>query len=531
MRFQTSKNGTELLAKTIQTYQKTSGTVAAGHQKTAEAGAEMFKQGGNAFDAALAAMLASCIAEPTTTTAGGGGFLLAHTSAGDSTLFDFFTQTPSSKKHVTHPDFFPVSINFGATNQTFHVGMGSIAVPGFVAGILRVHQRLGKLPLSVIAAPAIEFARKGIEITPYQYSAFEMLSPITLLTDVGKNIYLSNGQLLAAGSTFQLPQYADFLELLIKEGSRPFYEGDIAQFIAKTSQEKGGYLSLNDFKNYQVIERKPLTYRFNKNVLLTNPPPCSGGILIAFTLALLQQKNTPIPPFGTAEHVALLANLLANTIHARKNELDKHIYENDYAKQFLSDKFLANYQNNNPFKRGCTTHISAMDEHGNAAGVTTSHGEGCGVYMPHTQVMLNNMLGEEDLNPNGFHTWAENVRLSSMMSPSIVLNEQNRPVIVTGTGGANRIRTAIFQVLHNLIHHRMTIKDAVNAPRMHWENNQLFLEPNFVKEAYELSHLGKLTTWEEPSMFFGGAHSVALNREGRTGGVGDSRRDGVAITV
>src|SRR3712207_3724217 len=142
----------------------TRGAIAAGHPKTAEAGAEMFRLGGNVFDAVVAAVMASFVAEPTLTSPAGGGFLLAHTQADRNILFDFFTQTPRHKKAISTIDFYPVDVNFGSVTQEFHIGLGSMAVPGAIGGLFHVHQRLGRLPLGVVAEPAIHYAKAGIEI-------------------------------------------------------------------------------------------------------------------------------------------------------------------------------------------------------------------------------------------------------------------------------------------------------------------------------------------------------------------------------
>src|SRR4028119_833471 len=148
--------------------QKTHGVIAAGHQKTAEAGIEMLHLGGNAFDAAAAAILASFVTEPMLTSAAGGGFLLAHTQNQQNILFDFFTQTPRQKKNHEHLDFSPVELNFGGALQTFHIGLGSMAVPGNLQGVFHVHRKLGRLPFPVVASPAIHYAKNGVELNEYQ---------------------------------------------------------------------------------------------------------------------------------------------------------------------------------------------------------------------------------------------------------------------------------------------------------------------------------------------------------------------------
>ncbi|PSN12684.1 gamma-glutamyltransferase, partial [filamentous cyanobacterium CCP5] len=178
-------------------------------------------------------------------------------------------------------------------------------------------------------------------------------------------------------------------------------------------------------------------------------------------------------------------------------------------------------------KWGSTTHISVIDEEGNAASITSSNGEGSAYVIPGTQIMVNNMLGEEDLNPNGFHTWSPGQRMSSMMAPTILL-EHNRPRLVLGSGGSNRIRTAILQVISNVIDFGMDLSEAVNCPRIHWERGVLHLEPGYDRSV--LPSLPPETDdwiwWQQPNMFFGGVHAVAVDESGRIDGAGDQRRGG-----
>lgn len=511
---------------------KKQGIIAAGHPATTQAGRDILDIGGNAFDAALAAMLASCVAEVCTTSAGGGGFLLGYSEKSKrSRLFDFFSQTPRQKRNTKQLDFFPVQLQLGAAAQTFHIGMASVAIPGFIKGWLHIHKRLGSLPISEITVPAKKLAREGIIVSPYQASSFKMLAPIYTYETTGQEIFCKKGttQLIESGARYKMEQFADALEWMEREGERPFYEGEIAQQIVKDCQERGGHLSMADFKHFEVIERNPLTFQYRDHQILTNPPPCSGGLLIAFALSLLKDYNFDSKDFNTKEHLELLAEVMRQTNVARKEKLDAFIYDELLSQQFLAPEFIESYQKKLPPKRGCTTHISVLDAEGNAASVTTSMGEGCGYWIPGTQIMLNNMLGEEDLNPNGFHTWKENSRLSSMMSPTITLDADQQVSIVTGTGGANRIRTAIFQVLHNIIDLNMSVQEAVRVPRVHFEHDQLFLEPGFIEEIYKIKQFGEVTSWEEVHHFFGGAHSIYRNKAGVLSGAGDPRRDGVAI--
>jgi len=509
--------------------QPTRGVVAAGNQKTAAAGLEMLQLGGNAFDAAVAAILASFVTESTLTSAAGGGFLLAHTQANENILFDFFSQTPHSKQ-AANLNFYPVEINFGDAVQEFHIGLGSMAAPGNIGGVFHVHNKLGRLPFHVVAEPAIHYASKGVEIQDFQHYSATILAPIINASPEMRRIYAPNGQMLKPGETLFMPDFADTLAYLIKRGVQEFYQGEIAHQLVRDCQEYGGYLSLKDLTNYQVIERKPLIVDYKNNIFLTNPSPSSGGILIAFALELLAKVDFTNIEFGSIKHLQILKEVMQLTNVARKDRYNTNIYQQDIEQSFLSTEHIELYQQQltkSVNKWGSTTHISVVDAEGNAASTTTSHGEGCGYVIPGTGIMMNNMLGEEDLNPYGFHQWQENVRISSMMSPTIVL-KNNQPEIVLGSGGSNRIRTAILQVISNIIDFKMPVDRAVNSPRIHWENDVLNVEPGFDVETEMLS--SRTILWNQQNMFFGGVHT-AMESQGIITGAGDRRRNGAIASL
>jgi len=511
------------------------GVVAAGHALTAEAGAEILRQGGNAFDAAIASVMTAWVTESVLSSAGGGGFLLAHTAGGQNCLFDFFTQTPGSRQLSQPPDFYPINANFGDTVQEFHIGLGAIAVPGAIAGLLHVHQRLGRLPLAVIAEPAIHHAKQGVTVNPFIAYVFQVLEPILTATPATKDLYTQNGQLLTAGDVIKMPDLAATLTQLVEQGLGTFYEGAIAQRIAQDCQAAGGYITLKDMQQYRVIERKPLTLQYRDATFLTNPPPSSGGTLIGFALKLLEQVDLPEVASGSMAHLRYLAQAMALTNEARRDGYDRRLYEENVAESFLADSHLQSYQNRMQQavnKLGSTTQVSVIDGEGNAASVTTSNGEGSSYIIPGTAIMLNNMLGEEDLHPQGFHQWATDQRISSMMAPTIIL-KNGKPELVLGSGGSNRIRTAILQIISNVLDFGMPLSEAITAPRIHWERGVLHCEPGYGIAALQQAQpegTTEIVPWQQQNMFFGGVHAVAVDEQGELHGAGDDRRGGaVAI--
>lgn len=511
--------------------QRNHGVIAAGHQKTAEAGVEMLRLGGNAFDAAVAAILTSFVAEPALTSPAGGGFLLAHTQDNQNTLFDFFTQTPCQKKNEDDINFYPVEVDFGDAVQEFHVGLGSMAVPGNIGGVFHVHKKLGRLPFKVVAEPAIHYGRTGVELDDYQYYCLLILKQIMTASKEMHQVFMQSGELIQPGETLVMQHLADTLAYLAEQGPNEFYEGEIAQQLIQDCQDYGGHLTLEDLRQYRVIERKPLFVNYRDNTFLTNPPPSSGGALIAFALELLSKADLANISFGSANHLQILASVMRLTNEARRDGYDANIYQANVAEEFLSPQHFAKYERKLAEvvnKWGSTTHISVIDSEGNAASATTSNGEGSGYVIPGTGIMVNNMLGEEDLNPSGFHQWLGNRRISSMMAPTMVLKNK-QPEIVLGSGGSNRIRTAILQVISNIIDFKMPVDVAVNSPRVHWENDIFHLEPGFSAAEIQQTVLprnNRLVEWKQKNTFFGGVHTVMENAAGLIEGAGDRRRNG-----
>ena len=502
------------------------GVIAAGDRLTAEAGAEVLRAGGNAFDAAVAACFAAPMAEPALTSAGGGGFLLAVSPGEYPVLYDFFVDVPP--KRVENPDFYPIEVDFGDTKQIFHIGAGSVAVPGFVAGLLRVHSERGKLPLREVLRPAIEYAKNGVKLSKLQASFVKLLEPIFTATEETKEIYAPNGKLIDEKTLFKNPNYADFLELLSEEGQWVFYEGEIADRIEEISVKRNGLIRKEDLERYKTIERKPIKVPFKEFTVFTNPPPSSGGILIGFTIELLSEVE--LKEWGSILHAGALIEAMRTTGKFRNDFINRNIHSEELEKLLADTDILSSYKTLFKSKLnlwGNTTHISVFDSEGNGVSVTTTNGEGSGVVIPGTGVMLNNMLGEEDLNPLGFFRWPPYVRLPSMMSPTAVFKGE-KPLLLLGSAGSNRIRSAIVQTVLNSLVFKMGPEESVGAPRLHYENGKVFLEPGFPEETVsEIKRHYRTTLFREKSLFFGGVQLVTSDFKG----AGDPRRGGAVVVV
>ncbi len=514
---------------------KTKGVVAAGHPVTAAAAEEILQDGGNAFDAIVAAHFAACVAEPVLASLAGGGYLLGQKADRPPVVYDFFAQTPGSKQTVKPLDFHPIYADFGSVRQEFHVGLGSMAVPGSVKGMFAIHRDCCSLPMARLVEPAVIAANEGVTLNNLQALLFYVVRPIYAVTQAATENYSPRGEcnrLVEEGDLLLQPDLAAALEALSREGDRLFYEGEMAAGMVNLCQQGGGYLSHADLLQYEVMQREPLRMRYRDAVLHTNPPPSSGGILIAFALAMLDQVPLGDIDYGSFDHLQLLAAVMEHTNTARLDYLAKQ--EEGEATHLLDPSYLAKYRAQVVGRARClrgTSHISVIDAAGNIAAMTVSNGEGCGHLLPGSGIMLNNILGEEDLNPKGFHNWQPNQRMTSMMSPTL-LQLGNGKSVALGSGGSNRIRTAILQVVLNLVDFDMTPQQAVEAARIHFENGHLNIEPGFSSDTIAAlkEEFPDHECWAALNLFFGGVHT-AEQASDKFYGVGDPRRGGVGLVV
>jgi gamma-glutamyltranspeptidase / glutathione hydrolase len=483
------------------------GVVAAGHPLTAQAGADVLRAGGNAVDAALAAMLTSFVAEPLLTGLGAGGYMLVAAPGQADVLLDFFVAAPSEGERAP---LVPVDVSFGDAVQVFNVGAASCGVYGSPAGVHAAHARYGTFPLAELAAPAVALARAGVEVNAQQGYLFEILSPITEHTAESRALFMPDGRPRAIGEVHRDPVLADALEQLAAEGPAPFYEGEHAAAVVDWVGACGGTLTRADLAAYTAIPREPVRVAYRGREVLTNPPPSAGGTLLAYALALLER-----------EHAAPDAVALARVMELAQSERTPAFLEGLAEPGFLGS-FMAS-------RLGSTTHISVMDEAGWACAVTCTNGEGSGIVVPGTGIHVNNMMGEQDLSPLGYFTHPPGQRLPSMMAPTIVL-AGGRPELVLGSAGSNRIRSALLQVIVNVIDHGMDARAAVEAPRLHWEDGSVFCEPGLDEAALEAAGY-TLARFRERNLFFGGCQAAERDAAGALSGGGDPRRGGAVVVT
>ena len=456
------------------------GALAAGHPLTAEAGADVLRAGGNAVDACIAAAAVSWICESPLTGPGGGGFLLVHHAREARTqLLDFFVAVP--ERAASPSELIEIVVDFGDSQQVFYTGPMSVAVPGTVLGLWEASRRWGSMPWAELLAPAAKLAREGVVLNEPQAYLHEILDLLLRYSPEGDALY-GPGRALTVGERLVMTELADTLEQLANEGPDFLYRGELAERIAAHVP-----ISLDDLARYEVIEREPLAVSFRGDELRTNPPPSAGGRLLAVGLeALGAAEATPL---------SIVQAMEAQDAMRRAEAV------------------------------GGTTHISAVDGNGDAASLSCSLGSSGGVVVPGTGLQLNNMLGEPQLV--GEERPGE--RLTSLMTPSVLLRE-GRPRLVVGSAGSSRLHGAILQVVANVAARGLSVEEAVEAPRIHFEKGLAHCESPAAADELEAAGY-PVVRWRGQNLFFGGVSAVEFRDDGSLAGAGDPRRGGAAVVV
>jgi gamma-glutamyltranspeptidase/glutathione hydrolase len=435
-----------------------------------------------------------------------------------------------------------VDLAFGDSEATqiFKIGPASCAVPGTVAGLAAVHRAYGRLPWRELLSPAIELARGGVELTQAQAHMHAVLDPILRFGEAGRRVYGEKGARLVAGDRLRFADLADTLEAVGRAGTAAFYAGERAQAIVSTMRDGGGTITLADLSAYRVVWRRPVRTRFAGHDVLSNPPPSSGGVLIAYGLALLERLGCGEP--GSVEAVSALVEVMREQTAARGAGFSRGLRRGGMAGRLLGEAELAAALARIRARTiasgpaglapvGGTTHVSVIDGDGNAASLSTSTGSGSGVVVPGTGIYLNNMLGESDLASGG--PVAPGGRLSSMMAPSIALGAHGVPRLVVGSAGSARLRGAIMQIVVNVLQHGLAVGKAIDAPRVHLDEPHVHCEGGFEEAVLDrLESLGyDVVRWRRRNLFFGGAAAVEVLADGSLAAAGDPRRGGAGVVV
>ena len=447
--------------------------VAAGHHATVEAGIEVLEEGGSAADAAVAASLASCVAETIMTGLLGGGHAI-YWDGRKARNLDCFVAVPSGDG----ADFVELQVPFGEELVHYAIGPGTCAVPGLPAGLDELWRAHGRLPWRRLVEPALRLTRSGVVMPPAQASCLAMLAPVFTLQDEGARIYAPAGSLLEAGDTLRQPGLGAALESLADEGAASVYRGSVARALLAVD---GCAVTADDLARYEPLWSTPVAVPLAGTRVLTR-----GGLS------------------GMPETIRRLPRLSGLSDADRTLALLAALAE--------------------PTPDGHTTNIAVVDREGCACVLTTSLGLGTGDFLPGLDLHLNSMLGEGELLRVPLEPGA---RMESMMAPSLALDDVGL-ALAAGAAGGTRLRTALVGVAAAILDEDLDPVHAVDRPRCHPVGRLVNAEPGVDEDALaRLESSGwSVRRWPAQHHYFGGVSAVA-----RTGAAGDPRRSGHAATL
>ncbi len=483
--------------------------VVSAHALASDAGLEVMKQGGNAFDAAIATQFALAVVYPNAGNLGGGGFMVAHTANGKNIALDYRETAPAKATKDMYLD------NAGNPITTLSM-QGNLAsgTPGSVAGILATLQ-YAKLPLKKLIARAITLAEKGFAVTANQAASLNSVKDIFLKVNKNQTAFTKN-EPWKAGDILVQTDLANTLKRIRDNGAKGFYEGETAKLIATAMQNTNGIISLEDLKNYKVKPREIMQFKYKDAKVLTMPLPSSGGIILQQLLTIMEQNNLGQYPFQSAEGVQLMVEAERIAFEDRAEFLGdpdfvkvpvEKLVSDDYLKSRMQN-FVSGRANNNK-KDGPeeaktseqTTHISIIDAEGNAVSVTTTLNDNYGskAVISGAGFIMNNEMDDFSVKPgvpnmygaigNEKNAIAPGKTMLSSMTPTIVLRD-GRPIIVVGTPGGTTIPTSVFQSLVNALEYKLSPNDVVNKPKFH---HQALPDVIFVEKDYPMEVREKLT--------------------------------------
>ena len=454
--------------------------VAAGHPATAEAGVQILAEGGTAADAAVAACLASCVAETVMTgLLGGGRAIYLDGDSGTIANLDCFVAVPGLGAPPRHRELLELEVPFGAELVHYAVGPASCGVPGVPAGLDALWVRFGRLPWPRLCEPALALASTGVVMPSAHAACLEMLAPVMTMNE-GAAIYSPGGTVLAAGDRLHQPGLVRALELVAAEGPQSVYSGTLAESLLQLVAERGGLVTAADLGAYEPHWVEPVGVAFAETRVLTRPG-------LAPIVEPLEQLGA-LRGLRPAERALALAQALGGA-----GGTDGH-----------------------------TTNLVAVDNDDSVCVLTTSLGLGSGDFLPGFDLHLNSMLGETDLLRGALEP---GTRMASMMAPSIAIDGNGRPVLAAGAAGGTRLRSALVQVFAGVLDEGVGVEEAIATPRLHPVLDTVHLEPGFEPEVIDVLEGAGLSVrvWPAQHHYFGGVSAITPSA-----GSGDPRRSGAA---
>jgi len=518
--------------------------VVSAHSLASDIGLNILKKGGNAFDAAIAVNYALAIAYPRAGNIAGGGFMLYRTAAGDLGSLDFREMAPKASYRDMYLDSSGNLIEDAST-----LGATAVAVPGAVAGMEAIYQRFASMEMSELLKESIELAQKGFAINKAQADKWDQYRELFIKVNSESIPYVKD-ELWEEADTFKLPELAYTLELIVEQGAKGFYHGEIAEKIIE-SLGANSMMTLEDLKDYEVKWRDVISSDYKEYQIHCMAPPSSGGVALVQLFRAASSYDFDAIPFNSANYIHLLTEMERRVYADRAThlgdpefcELPLHqLLDEAYIDSRMSDINMGYKTKSEKVKAGTvdliesheTTHFSIVDEMGNAVSITTTLNGNFGskLYVQGGGFLLNNEMDDFSSKPgvaNQFglvgaeaNAIAPDKRMLSSMSPTII--EKNGDLfLVLGSPGGSSIITSVFQTAMNMLEFEMNIVDAVNAPKTHsqWLPDKIYYESGIdsllINQLEAKGHI--LHDWEQI-----GKMSAISVRDGQLNGAADENR-------
>ena len=466
------------------------GIVTSASRLASDAGVNALKQGGNAVDAAITTAFALAVTWPSAGNIGGGGFLVYHGEDGHATTFDFREKAPLAANERMY-----LGLDGDVIDNSNHIGMLAIGVPGTVAGLWKAHQELGSLPWADLVAPAVKLAREGIPLSYSLYSGFaRSKGRFDQYPSTAAKFFKADGSLYELGETWYQPDLAHTLELIQDNGADGFYKGENASRLAGFMADNGGLITEEDLLKYEAVEREPIRGTYRGYDIVSMPPPSSGGVVLVEMLNILEGYDLSDMGHNSALYLHVLTESMRRAYADRAEHLGdpdfnegmplERLLDKDYASNLRGsiDMDQASKSDPNgfaePYESEETTHFSVVDKDGNMVSMTYTleFGYGSGIVVEGGGYLLNNEMGDFNAvpgvtNTRGLIGTAANLvapekRMLSSMTPTIVAKD-GKPVFTAGSPGGKTIINTTLQLILNVVDHDMNIAESVEAGRIH----------------------------------------------------------------
>lgn len=525
---------------------KNKGLVVSAHPLASEAGAKMMKMGGNAYDAVIATQIALAVVYPQAGNIGGGGFLVGVKNNGEKFTIDFRETAPEKASKDMYLD-----IKGNANTDLSQNGRLAVGIPGSVAGYFAT-LKYAKLPMEKLIQPAIDLAEQGFSITEREANLLNHQMQFFDQHNTNKTVFQKTTP-WKQGDILVQKELAATLKLIQKEGAKGFYEGKTAELLVAEMKRGNGIITLNDLKNYKVIERKPLAFNYKGNEVVSMPLPSSGGILLGQMLKMASFENLEKYPQNSTQAVQIMVEAERRAFADRAEYMGDPEFIQDQTARLISEEYLKNrwksFNKNaatpssevgkiiaQPKESTETTHISIVDKDGNAVAVTTTLNGlyGSKVVVSGAGFFLNNEMDDFSVKPgvpNMFgavggeaNSIKPGKRMLSSMTPTIVL-KNGKPYIIVGTPGGTTIPTSVFQSIVDVLDFKLSPNMTINSPKFHhqWLPETVMVEKNFPEST--ISDLEKLKYKIERISQLGRTEMIVIDEKGNAVAVADGRGD------